>query len=76
MASSEKCKVESQAVSHRLVFCESKSLLFKLRRPETLDWSAVETAPEPCAFWMLLTAPLLLELSRWAQLSLRKLSKS
>jgi hypothetical protein len=41
-----------------------------------LDWSAVETAPEPRAFWMLLTAPLLLALSRWAQLSLRKLSKS
>lgn len=43
---------------------------------EPLDWSAVENVPEPLAFCMLLTALLLLGLSRWAQLSLRKLSKS
>lgn len=42
---------------------------------ETLDWNAVEV-PEPPLFWLLLTALLLLGLSKWAQMSLRKLSKS
>ena len=40
---------------------------------ETLDWNAVEV-PEPPLFSLLLTALLLLGLSRWAQMSLRKLS--
>jgi hypothetical protein len=41
---------------------------------ETLAFSAVENVPEPRAFWLLLTALLMLALSRWAQMSLRKLS--
>jgi hypothetical protein len=39
---------------------------------EFLRWSAVEV-PEPAIFWMLFTPLLLLGLSRWAQMSLRKL---
>ncbi len=41
---------------------------------ETLAFSAVENVPEPRGFWMLLTGLFLLGLSRWAQMSLRKLS--
>jgi hypothetical protein len=41
---------------------------------ELLEWSAVATVPEPAIFWMLSTALLLLGLSRWAQVSLQKLS--
>ena len=43
---------------------------------ETMDWSAVQNVPESSLFWMLLTGLSLLGLSRWAQMSLRKLSKS
>lgn len=39
---------------------------------EFLEWSAVASVPEPAIFWMLFTALLLLGLSRWAQVSLRK----
>jgi hypothetical protein len=40
---------------------------------EALNWTAVDV-PEPPFFWLLLTALSLLGLSRWAQMSLRKLS--
>ena len=43
---------------------------------ETMDWSAVQNVPESSLFWMLLTGLSLLGLSRWAQMSLRKLPKS
>lgn len=44
--------------------------------PTYLTWSAVDPSevPEPMTLW-LLTVPLLLALSRWAQMSLRKLSR-
>jgi hypothetical protein len=41
---------------------------------ETLNWNAVESVPEPPLFWMLCNALSLLGLSRWAQMSLRKMS--
>ena len=41
---------------------------------EVMNWSAVESVPEPPLFWLLLTALSFLGLSRWAQLSLRKYS--
>jgi hypothetical protein len=42
---------------------------------EFLNWLVVENVPEPPAFWLLLTALLLLGVSRWAQMNLRKLSR-